>query len=107
MIIRGEERPTVEVEPGVERSILQHGERLMLVRITLAEGTAVAPHAHPHEQITHVIEGRVRFTLDGETYVLEPGDSCLISPNRPHGAVALADCVLIDAFSPIREDFLP
>ncbi|MBC7234696.1 MAG: cupin domain-containing protein [Chloroflexi bacterium] len=106
MILKAKEQKVTQVEPGVRRSVLQSGEKLMLVRIELSAGKAVAAHQHPHEQITHLLEGRVRFTVGDETVLLEPGDSCLLPANVPHGATALEESVLIDAFSPPREDFL-
>ena len=106
MLLRNSERKTVQVEPGVRRSVLQSGEKLMLVRIEIAAGKAVAAHQHPHEQITHLLAGRVEFTVGDTQMVLEPGDSCLLEPDVAHGATALEDSVLIDAFAPPREDFL-
>lgn len=106
MLLRAEDRTVVDLEPGVRRSVLQSGEALMLVRIELAAGRGVAAHRHPHEQITHLVAGRVSFDLDGQELVLEPGDSVLLRPDVAHGARALEDSVLVDAFAPPREDFL-
>lgn len=105
MIVRKSDKEPQEIQPGLLRSILGYGERLMLVEVSLKQGTRVEAHAHPHEQITYVVEGRVRFTLNGTASILTCGDTCLIKPGEPHAAEALSDCVLLDAFSPPRKDF--
>ena len=65
-------------------------------------------HSHPHEQMTIVARGRVRFIVDGRDRIASTGDVLLFPPNIPHGATMLDEEVeLIDIFSPLREDFLP
>jgi len=103
---RKKDRPSVQMAPGAARSILHSGEALMLVRIEMSAGAGVPAHAHPHEQITHLVSGRVSFELDGKKMELSPGDSVLMRADVPHGATAIEDSVLIDAFSPPRSDFL-
>ena len=87
-------------------------ENLMLAVIDLSgAGSAVPVHAHPHEQISFISAGRVRFTVgEGQSkQVVEvgPGDVIVAPPDVPHGAELLSDTArIIDAFHPIREDFL-
>jgi quercetin dioxygenase-like cupin family protein len=65
-------------------------------------------HSHPHEQSTMVERGCVRFTVDGADRLVSPGDVLRLPSGVPHGATMLdEEVVLIDIFSPIREDFLP
>ena len=65
-------------------------------------------HSHPHEQITLVEHGPVRFTIDGQTRIVQTGDVLHFPSDCEHGATMLdEEVVLIDIFSPIREDFLP
>ena len=106
MIVHTVDRRVQQIQPGAERVMLAHGERLMLVEIALAEGCTVAPHAHPHEQASYVIRGVVRFAVAGQDVVLDAGESIHFPPNQIHGATALADSLLVDAFTPPREDFL-
>jgi quercetin dioxygenase-like cupin family protein len=83
------------------------GERLMVCRLTFAPRVVTAVHTHPHEQITLVEQGRVLFTVDGTERVAGAGEVLYFPSNVPHGATMLdAGVVLIDVFSPIREDFL-
>ena len=96
----------VDAFDGVVRRTLHSGERVTLVRIDIAAGHEVPEHVHPHEQAGHVLAGRVRFTVGGEVTELQAGDAYLIPGGVVHHVVALEPAVLIEAFSPVREDFL-
>lgn len=70
------------------------------------EAGAIMPmHAHIHEQISQVLEGKFELTIDGEAKFLEPGFVAIIPSNASHGGVAITDCKLLDTFSPVREDY--
>jgi quercetin dioxygenase-like cupin family protein len=69
-------------------------------------GAELPEHVHPHEQVTNVIEGQFRMTIDGEDHLLGPGFVAAIAPDVPHAGVALTPCRLIDVFYPVREDYL-
>jgi quercetin dioxygenase-like cupin family protein len=100
------EVPSERIADGVDRQMVV-GERLMLCRLTLQPHVDTAAHAHPHEQMTIVERGRVRFTIDGKTRLAAAGDVLHFPPNVVHGATMLdEEVVLIDIFTPIREDFL-
>ena len=91
---------------GVTRRILAHGGGMMAVEVTF-EQDAVGPlHHHPHEQLTYVLSGRFAFTIDGETHEVGAGDTLYKKPNVVHGCVCLEPGVLLDTFTPQREDFL-
>ena len=91
---------------GVRRQVLGHGTDLMLVRVEFDSGGVAAMHQHPHRQASYVVAGRFRVTVGDETTELGVGD-CFYPPgNVPHGVTALEGGVLIDAFTPLREDFL-
>lgn len=95
--------------PGRAR-YLANTDHLMMVVIDFNDGPANQPdppHAHPHEQVTYVVEGEVRFFLDGQPAHLRPGDMVTIPASVPHCLQPLtAHARLIDVFTPIREDFL-
>jgi quercetin dioxygenase-like cupin family protein len=99
--------PAEQPAPGIERRMLW-GERLMICRLRFDPHVVTAVHSHPHEQMTIVEHGRVRFTIDGRDHIAEAGDVLHFPSNIPHGATILdQETVLIDVFSPVREDFLP
>lgn len=98
--------PVERVSEGIERQMIW-GERLMVCRLKFAPGTVTAVHTHPHEQITIVERGKVRFKVAGQDRVSSPGDVLHFPSHCEHGATMLDDeVVLIDIFSPVREDFL-
>lgn len=98
--------PREQIGTGIVRQMI-YGERLMICRLTLAPGTITAAHEHVHEQMTIVEQGRVRFVLGTDEKVFGPGDVLLFPGGFWHGATMLdEEVVLIDIFSPIREEFL-
>ncbi len=98
--------PAETIEPGIERRMIW-GERLMVCRLRLAPGVVTTVHSHPHEQITLVERGRVRFTVDRVDRLARAGDVLHFPSMCRHGATILdEEVVLMDIFSPIREDFL-
>ena len=95
-----------EAEPGVRRRILQAQGRLMLMEVRFDAGAAGYEHNHVHEQISYCISGRFEYSLDGRSQVLAAGESVYVPSNVRHGAKALEAGVLIDVFTPVREDLL-
>ena len=77
-----------------------------MARVEFAEGAVGEIHAHPHSQASYVESGEFDVYVDGVEQRLGPGDSFYIKPNLDHGAVCCKAGVLIDVFSPVREDFL-
>jgi quercetin dioxygenase-like cupin family protein len=106
MIVKAQQAQVVQVDAGVTRQILGHDPQLMLVRVTLRKGAVAALHTHPHRQVTYVESGAFEATVDGSTTILSTGDSYLVPPGAPHGVTALENGVLIDVFTPAREDFI-
>jgi quercetin dioxygenase-like cupin family protein len=99
--------PAEAIAPGIERRMIW-GERLMICRLRFEPHVVTAVHSHPHEQMTIVERGRVRFTIDGTERIASTGDVLHFPPNVLHGATILdEEVVLVDIFSPVREDFLP
>jgi quercetin dioxygenase-like cupin family protein len=91
---------------GVKRKIMAYDDRLMVVRVEFETGGIGAIHQHYHVQITHVQSGVFEVEIAGEKKVLQAGDAFYIPSNILHGAVCLEAGVLIDTFSPMREDFI-
>lgn len=83
-----------------------HGVATHLTEVRFTKGAVVPEHRHPHEQTGYLISGSLRFFGDGEDAVVTPGDCWNSSSDEPHGAEALEDSVVIEVFSPIRDDYL-
>lgn len=91
---------------GLERKVLGYNEDLMVVRVKFVKDGVAAMHAHPHTQSSYIASGKFEFTVDGETRVVAEGDGILIKPNQPHACLCLEPGIVIDTFSPMREDFV-
>ena len=82
------------------------GQNVMLARVLLKKGCIVPEHSHHNEQITYVLEGALRFWIDGKVIVVNEGEVLTIPPNMAHRAEALADTVDLDIFNPPRADWM-
>lgn len=98
--------PVERPAEGIERQLVV-GHNLMICRFRFAANLVTPEHSHPHEQMSIVVKGRVRFFVEGEERVAAPGDVLSFPSECWHGATMLDEEVeLIDIFTPIREDFL-
>jgi len=104
--ISGKDIEWETVGEGVQRQIMGYDDKLMLVNVKFEKGGIGVMHQHYHSQVTYVVSGKFKVTIDDKTTILEGGDSFYIPPNVMHGAVCLESGYLIDTFSPIREDFM-
>ena len=98
--------PPVEMLPGLIRRTLAWGERAMICEFSAAEGVIIPAHSHPHEQAGYVLSGQVEFTVEGEAFIANPGDSYALPGGVEHAARFLAPTVLIEVFSPVREAYV-
>lgn len=94
------------VWPGIERKIIGYDERLMMVQVRFGEGTQAPPHQHPHSQTSWIVSGKFEVFVGEDKQVLKSGDGFYVSPGVTHSVIALEAGILVDAFSPHREDFL-
>ena len=97
---------TTVAAPGMTRQLLGFDPTLMVARVTFEEGAVGEIHDHPHSQVTYVESGSFEVTIGDETRTLKGGDSFYVPPDVSHGAVCTEPGVLLDVFSPAREDFL-
>jgi quercetin dioxygenase-like cupin family protein len=79
---------------------------MMIAHVYLAQGAIVPEHSHHNEQVTYILEGELRFTIDGETIDVGAGEVLTIPPHVPHRAEALEDTLDVDVFTPPRQDWL-
>jgi quercetin dioxygenase-like cupin family protein len=82
------------------------GEKAMVAQVFIAKDGVVPEHHHESEQITYILEGALKFFLEGKEIVVHKGEVLHIPSNVPHSAVALEDTLDLDIFSPIRPDWL-
>jgi unsaturated pyranuronate lyase len=94
------------IDKGSERKILTYNEELMMVHVRFEKGGIGKLHHHPHRQISFIVEGAFEVEIDGETKILNKGDSFIVEADLVHGVIALEDAAILDIFTPLREDFL-
>jgi quercetin dioxygenase-like cupin family protein len=98
----------VELEtlnPLLQRQLVV-GKEVMLARVLLKKGCVVPLHSHVNEQLSYILEGALKFLIDGREIVVRRGQVLTIPPNMPHQAEALEDTVDLDIFHPPRADWL-
>ena len=102
----GAQTPKENVGEGLIRQIFGYNDSIMLAKVEFDVGAVGTVHSHPHSQVTYVESGEFDVIIDGVEKRLGPGDSFFVEPNLDHGALCRKAGVLIDVFSPAREDFL-
>ena len=95
-----------QASEGVVRKILAYCDGMMCVENQFEKGAVGKLHSHPHTQITYVASGAFEFTIGDEKKVVKAGDSLLKQDSIVHGCVCLEKGILVDIFTPMREDFL-
>jgi quercetin dioxygenase-like cupin family protein len=98
--------PWEDVGNGIQRQIYGYDDRVMLVKAKFEEGGVGSLHQHPHSQVTFVESGVFEMTIGNEKKIIRKGDGYYVPPNTIHGCVCLEAGMLVDVFSPHREDFL-
>jgi quercetin dioxygenase-like cupin family protein len=95
----------VQMVPGLILRTLVSGDKLMICRFDLDRGVEIPSHSHPHDQAGYVVLGMVRIIVDGKSCDLGPGDSYSAPSGASHSAIALEPSVVVDTFSPPRDDY--
>ena len=108
--------PTLKFQPwkDVEREKLNDmidrqmvvGDQIMMAHVIMKKGAHVPKHYHHNEQVTYILEGALKFAIDGQEIVVRAGEVLCIPSNMPHEAWALEDTLDLDVFTPPREDWL-
>jgi len=97
--------PREKLNPLIDREMVV-GDKVMLARVLMKKGAHVPQHHHHNEQVTYILEGALKFAIDGKEVVVKAGEVLCIPANMPHEAWALEDTLDLDVFTPPREDWL-
>jgi quercetin dioxygenase-like cupin family protein len=106
VVVKHEEGKMSEPEAGLKRRVLAYNEKLFLAEHEMMEGWAGTAHSHPHDQIVYVVRGHLKVTCQGKTFDVRTGDTFVVRGGVEHGASALEESLVIDVFTPCREDYL-
>ena len=94
-----------DLNPLLQRHFIV-GQNIMLARVLLKKGCIVPEHSHHNEQLTYILDGALKFWIDGKEIVVRSGEVLTIPPHMPHKAEALEDTVDLDVFNPPRADWI-
>jgi quercetin dioxygenase-like cupin family protein len=106
VVVRREAARESEPEPGLTRRVMAYNDKLFLAEHQMVKGWAGRAHSHAHDQVVYVVRGHLKVTCQGKTFDLRAGDSFVVRGGVEHGASALEDSVVIDIFTPCREDYI-
>ncbi|GAC1433140.1 MAG: cupin domain-containing protein [Ktedonobacteraceae bacterium] len=95
----------MELFPGIDAQIFA-GKQVMVMRVVLEQDAIATAHAHPHEQISVVLQGEMEFTIGTEQKTLKVGDAVVIPGDVTHSAKAIVRSELLEVFNPVREDLV-
>lgn len=101
-----EEIESETVSPLITRKVIAYHDQIMMVEVIFKKDGVGTLHQHIHEQATYVVSGKFEFEIGGVKKIIMAGDSVYLEPNVIHGCVCLEDGILIDTFTPHREDFI-
>ena len=105
MILKSSDAKPVNMLPGLTRKTLAQSQTMMICEFKFDAQVTIPIHTHPHDQVGYLVEGHVEMTIDGEKYDLVKGDSYSAPSNVPHGVLTLEPSIIVDTFSPPREDY--
>lgn len=107
MFRQSDSRGYRQVLPLIRHKTLVHGDKTLMAEFRLAAGALLPRHSHPHEQTGYLVAGLLELTIGDTTQLVAPGGSWCIPGGEEHTAKALEECIAIEVFSPVREDYLP
>lgn len=93
-------------EPGLTRKIMAYNDKLFLAEHNMAAGWQGSFHKHPHEQIVYIVRGHLKITCQGKTFDVRTGDTFVVRGGVEHGASAVEESLVVDVFTPCREDYI-
>ena len=106
IVVKSEAAQESKPEPGLTRKVMAYNDKLFLAEHQMLKGWVGTVHSHPHEQIVYVVRGLLKITSQGKTFEVRAGDSFAVRGGVEHGASALEDSLVIDVFTPCREDYI-
>lgn len=106
VVVTHEEGKESAPENGLKRRVLAYNDKLFLAEHEMVKGWVGTVHSHPHEQIVYVMRGHLKIACQGNTVDIRTGDTFVVRSGVEHGASAVEDSLVIDVFTPCREDYI-
>ncbi|HJZ51814.1 MAG TPA: cupin domain-containing protein [Candidatus Acidoferrales bacterium] len=106
VVVKVDAAPESKPEPGLTRKVMAYNDKLFLAEHQMVKGWVGSVHSHPHDQVVYVVRGHLKVTCQGKTFEIRSGDSFVVRGDVEHGASALEDSLVVDVFTPCREDYI-
>jgi quercetin dioxygenase-like cupin family protein len=106
VVVPHKEGKQSEPEAGLERRVLAYNDKLFVAEHEMVKGWVGKVHSHPHDQAVYVVRGHLRVTCQGATFDVQARDTFLVRGGVDHGASAIEDSLVVDVFTPCREDYI-
>jgi quercetin dioxygenase-like cupin family protein len=94
-----------QINPSIVRRFIT-ADHVTIGRFELKSGGVVPLHAHENEQVSVVISGALKFRIGGHETVVRGGEVMQIPGNVAHEVEVLEDTLVVDVFSPVRQDWI-
>ena len=104
--ILGDTQPIEDLGNGMKRQLMGYNQQILMAKVWFEEGAIGYVHEHHHAQVAYVESGEFEVQMGEEKRLLKTGDCFFVEPNMKHGAVCKKAGILLDVFSPCREDFI-
>ena len=106
VVVNHEAAKESQPEPGLTRKVMAYNDKLFLAEHQMIKGWAGAVHSHPHDQVVYIVRGHLKVNCQGKSFELRAGDTFVVRGSVQHGASAIEDSLVIDVFTPCREDYI-
>ncbi|HTG29678.1 MAG TPA: cupin domain-containing protein [Methylomirabilota bacterium] len=93
-------------ESGLTRRVLAYNDKLFLAEHHMVKGWVGTMHSHPHDQVVYIVRGHLKVICLGKTFELRAGDTFVVRGGVQHEASAMEESLVIDVFTPCREDYI-
>jgi quercetin dioxygenase-like cupin family protein len=106
VVVKADAAPESQPEAGLTRAVMAYNDKLFLAEHKMVKGWVGSLHSHPHDQVVYVVRGHLKVTCQGKTFDVRSRDSFVVRGGVQHGASAVEDSIVIDVFTPCREDYI-
>jgi len=106
VVVPSEKAKESEPEPGLKRRVLAYNDKLFVAEHEMKKGWVGTVHRHPHDQVVYIVRGHLTVTCQGRTFDVRAGDTFVVRGGTEHGAWAVEDSLVVDVFTPAREDYI-
>lgn len=77
-------------QAGITSRVVLDNPLLRVVHFALDTDEVLTEHSSPRAVVVLLLEGALRFTVEGVDHEMRPGDVVYLAPGSPHALLALA-----------------